>query len=413
MRRRVGGWRVRPAAVVAAVTAAVMVGAAACSTPSTPVAAGPSIGTTAGTATGTSRASASSVLPGAATPPTTDAGTSSGAGFCRVGLPAPWQAALKAGMLPHAAGESLIVRGVSPDGSRVVADSTVGGNRALELLTDQGRHRSMVATLPSATVQVFGVSFDGRWLAYTTMDVPTLASPWTLYLWDATHPTLPPRQLARSTIPGPYPYPLVLAGRVFWTQAIAVATTQLHAFDPATGTSRVLVTGVPGAPVRVGSLLGWTQMPPGGEAITVHVADPATGTPVPLPAGLPAQATRPFTLSGDATHAVWTDENLTRLQVLDLATGTVTTVRAHTPAGVFLQWPTVAGHLAAWDNGQAMYVADLRTHSYTQVTPQGGSVTLSGSTLSVAYEPTGKSQNPVLDTTVVPLTALPALPSCG
>ena len=165
----------------------------------------------------------SSVVPslglGRSTPATaTQSGAAATAqSYCTVALPASWARKIAESRIHHAPGESLIVQGVAPDGSQVVADSTRVGRRELVVLSRDGRSRRVVYRLPSDTQQVSGVSYDGRWLAFSILISPMLESPWTMHVWDARTGRV--RQLGRSTTPGPYPYPLVAAGHVFWAQA--------------------------------------------------------------------------------------------------------------------------------------------------------------------------------------------------
>lgn len=157
------------------------------------------------------------ILRPAATPPAQS--TSAPAEFCRVELPATWRSALATGHLTHQPGEALVVQAIGPDGRSVFGDSYVNGVRSVVWLRDGGRQRTVVMRFRDDTFQLSGVDFDGRWLVFSVWDQPILDTAWTMYAWDSATGG-PVRTLRRSTVPGPYAYPVVISGKAFWAQAV-------------------------------------------------------------------------------------------------------------------------------------------------------------------------------------------------
>jgi hypothetical protein len=328
--------------------------------------------------------------------------------YCEVSLPDSWKTALTAGAIPHAADESLYAKAVSSDGSSVFAESTQGNVR--ELVWLHSGTRTVVTQLPDITHEVFGAAFDGRWLAFTVWDEPTLYSPWTIYGWDSQAGGVP-RQLGRAEFAGE-PYPIVYNGRAYWTRSVADKSSEVHMTDLASGQDRVIDTGWDGYPFRYGSLVVWIQRADAG--MQLKAADLGTGQPAALPAELQEPLSQGDFANGDeatyvSTTYVATMDSSGTLQVRRAgSTKAVTVVKA--AAGEDLQWPKVGGSWVTWDTGKAQFIADLRTGSYAQLTPQYGGTVLSGNGLVVMYAPAGTST--VVDSTLVDLSKLPDLPAC-
>lgn len=335
--------------------------------------------------------------------------------FCRVELPVSWQTALTAGRVPHQPGEALAVQAVAADASSLFADSYLSGVRQLVWLRERGTKRTPVLRFTSPDQQVFGAAYDGRWLVFALLDGAVTASPWTMYAWDSTA-TDPPRALVHSTVPAPYPVPVLYQGVTFWTQPVDGQRSQLHMADLAAHTDRVIRDGAPGAPFLFGSLVVWAEILPGQDSASIqtHAADAKTGRQlVSLPRELSTSLRRPAFLNGDADSVVWAARDPDGLRVWRRGAAAPVTILSATPSGQNLQWPKVASALVAWDNGAAQLVADLRSGSYAQLTPQAGSTMLAADALLVGYPPAEKAAHPILEWSIVRPSNLPALPRCG
>ncbi len=332
-----------------------------------------------------------------------------GRAFCLVVLPAAWSAALTAGRIAHAADESLVINAVAEDGSSAFADSYRAGVR--ELVWLRGDRRTTVMRMGDPDQQVFGAAFDGRWLVYSIWDRPELRTSWTMYAWDSSAGRAP-RVLGRATVPGAFPYPIVYNGRAFWTLPVGEQAAEVHTTDLATGSDRVIGSGWAGYPFRFGSLAVWPEMATQSMAIEVRAASIRTGDPAALPTELSDPLTRPLFQNGDADTYVWSTDDLATLRAWRSGAASPLTIIARAPTGQYLQWPRVGGPLVTWDNGLAQYVADLRSGSYAQITPEGGVTLLSRDALVVTYAPSGKSSHGILDSTLIRPSLLPPLASC-
>jgi hypothetical protein len=153
--------------------------------------------------------------------------------------------------------------------------------------------------------------------------------------------------------------------------------------DLATGAEQVIRDGVPGYPFHYGNLVVWPEMAPGTDPVTLHAADPTTGSLAPLPRELNVPLSRPMFTNGSPDAFIWSDHDLKRLQVWRRGAPAPTTIIQQAPSGSYLQWPHISGNIVTWDNGAAMFAADLRAGSYTQLTPEAGYALASGDGLLV------------------------------
>ncbi|GAA3236283.1 hypothetical protein GCM10010532_074590 [Dactylosporangium siamense] len=328
--------------------------------------------------------------------------------FCKVELPATWKQALTDGKVAHQKGEALQIVTAAEDGTLFV-DAFAAGTRSVQRI--RGGERTTVMRLADEDAQVFDATFDGRWLVFSVQDEPTLDSTFGYYAWDSSGAT-PAHRIGQSTTKGgPWPNPVLLDGRAFWTISISESASQLHMTDLASGADKVIREGIPNTPFRFGDLVAWNEMDPRYDAMTLVAATPATGAVVALPAELRTPVARPATFNGDQQTVVWA-ANQNRLRVWRKGAPEPVTVIAHPPAGTRVEWPSITGDHVGWDNGDAMLLGDLRTRSYTQVTPTAGSLVARNGVVIVGYAPTGKDRHPVREWTVVKTSALPQLPAC-
>ncbi|MFJ5547893.1 hypothetical protein [Streptomyces sp. NPDC093225] len=348
------------------------------------------------------------------TPPTAPAGTpvpggTEGGGpgtsdaFCRADPPDGWRRAQGAGALAAAADERLDPVAVAPDGSSVFAVSRrASGAPALVWLRDRGARRTTVHTAAHADKGGFGLAdFDGRWLVFSVLHANDLAAAWDLYAWDASLGG-PPRAIGHSAtapggavVPGPFLYPWVHRGRATWVQAVgdggeqqklADVRRQVHLYDLAAGTDRIVRTGHMAPSFFAGDTVVWP------EAFAVDTPTKLTGTdldgrPVRLPAALSAADGSPAA-AGNGTTWAWTARDRRTLYAW----------RAGWPApavvvrGEGIDWVHVAGDVVTWTDPVATWGADLRTRAYTRLTPRYGGSSSHGRALVVSY-PTDDSRS--------------------
>lgn len=353
----------------------------------------------------TSGAAATPAAPRRSDAPTPSAPAT--AGFCKVDLPAGWRQALTAGRVERRDDEALQI--VAAAGGTLFADSFLDGARSVVRI--RGGERTTVLRLADEDAQVSDAAFDGRWLVFSVQEQPGAGGAAGFYAWDSTAGR-PAHSIGRSSADGgPAPGVVLLHGHAFWTAAVSGTASRLHMTDLATGRDSVLRDGTPGGPFRFGDLVGWTETDPRDGGVLLAAADAGTGAAVPLPPELAGPVALPAVVNGDEQSFVWT-AGQRLLRVWRKGAPAPTTVMARPPAGSRVEWPSITGDLVGWDDGDAMLVADLRSRSYTQVTPAAGSVAARDGYLIVGSASADKARHPIHDWAVVRSADLPPLPGC-
>lgn len=351
------------------------------------------------------------------------AGQAPAANFCQVGLPAQWQQALGSGRLGQAAGSAVVVHAVGPDGRSAVVERDTAAGREVDWVTGTasggGSVRTVMRLAHPATDQLFGAATDGRYLVFSVSHDPSSTSTWTLYSWDSRAGGAPRQLAANATdasgqpVNGPMLYPVVHDGVAFWTAGTPAGTTELHRYDLAGGTDSVVRSGHPADPFLLGDLLVWPESAAPDALTALHAVAAGTGAPAELP-GPVAAVTGPAFISGGDSAGVrtvaWATADVRSLYAWRAGWAAPVKVLS-VPEGRAIQWVRVAGPLVAWDDGTAQWAADLRTGTYTQLTPKYGYTEAAGDGLGVGYAPDGKAGGAPAPT-VVRATDLPALPRC-
>lgn len=346
----------------------------------------------------------------------------SAANFCRVPLPDSWQHRLVAGKLSQRDGEELTVHAVGTDGRTAVADSRIGDVRTVLFIRNGTRRPVMTLANPDRD-QLFGAAFDGRYLVFSVSHDPSNLSKWTLYAWDSATGGRP-RVLARNAtgpdghpVTSPMLYPVVAAGHAAWTAGTTGGRTELHRYTLATGTDRVVRTGHPGVPFLFGDhgtpvLLVWPESAAPNSLTRLHAVVLATGRSATLPDTVSAVHGPAFIAGSANTDTLaWVDSGVRTLWVW--RSGWSAPVRVlSVPEGRNLQWVRLADNVVTVDDGTAQFAADLRTGSYTRLTPSYGYTVADGNGLAVGYPPARKG-TAARAPSIVNAAHLPALPGCG
>jgi hypothetical protein len=186
----------------------------------------------------------------------------------------------------------------------------------------------------------------------------------------------------------------------------------VHLTDLGTGRDIVIRSGWTEYPFRFGDLAVWPDVAVQDRAVELKAVSLTSGEPASLPAELRTNLSAPMYVSGDENTFVWSANDLSSLRAWRSGAPDPITIIAQVRQGEYLQWPNVAGPIVTWDNGSAWFVADLRSGSYAQITPEFGATTLTGDALVVSYAPTGTKELPVLDSTLIRPSHLPQLPAC-
>jgi hypothetical protein len=335
--------------------------------------------------------------------------------FCEVPLPDSWQAALDAGMLPREEDEQALVKLIATDGSLLIESKVAGRRNELRWHPGGGSDFKVVHDFGPANPQwqALGSSFDGRYLAYSVAHSFSTVTGEALYVWDSqasAEPQLVARNESGADGPGAVGDPVAYDGFVAWFQVAAddPDQTSLHRYRIDDGSRDVVSTGDGSAAVRMGPWLLWSE---GDRAErTLRAVSFRSGEPGDLPAPLAAIAGLAFTdADADADTVAWTDADMHELLVwrTDWAEPIVA-VRSEDS----LQWVHVAGDLVSWGSTAAQFALDLRSGSYTQITPEFGSQLTGGPYLGVGFAPGRRPGVPFSDQTVMDTRDLPPLPGC-
>lgn len=307
----------------------------------------------------------------------------------------------------------------SPDGHILISSlySTVwSGVVAIDLATmKQTRLRKFSGSDDQATA----ADSDGTYYAWIIDHSATSTSDWELWFWDAesritARVASVPRTEGRAA-GGPYVYPVVEHGFLAWTQSTAGGDTEVHLFNLRSKRDEIISRNHPGAPSFAWPFLLWTESIQGGRPGHLRLFDVARHQSEELPAGL--RDVTPAFLAGASGLIAWVDALPAGYRTLRYSTMTpdaaspTTVVTAAT--GDYSEFPHIAWPFIAWNSSTATLIADIRSHSYTQVSPEYGYANAHGSGLLIAYNDSRNGAASRSLTGIVLNTAdLPQLTSC-
>ncbi|MEU6704109.1 hypothetical protein [Streptomyces wuyuanensis] len=345
---------------------------------------------------------------------------------CEAPLPESWRSALAAGEFRAPTGQRAVLTEVGPRARWTVVQLSDGRSRRAALVEDSEAPRTLLTFTDPVEHQLLAadVSADGRWTAFAVLEGRTLDSPWSLYVQDAEGGM---RRLARSTLPGPLPQPVVRDGSVFWAQGTGKGRATIFASPirpPGSGdrapAPRALHSGVIDAPFAAGGLLAWREASADGRSTKLSALSFATLRPAGLPGPLAALRDLRSPASDGTTWAWIEDEQDAgepRLVVWRQGQSSPVARLSGAPAAEGLDQLRISGELITWRTPEAAYALDLRTSAYTRITPQYGYAQARVGALAVAYNKDltkGPGARSVIQ--VVRADRLPRLPkprNCG
>ncbi len=336
---------------------------------------------------------------------------------CLVPLPESWQAAFAEGMLPREPGEFSVVRLIAPDGSLFVEYTRQGAHHELRWLPATGGPPVVVQRFGSSEsdAHVFGASFDGRYLAYSlSWSYQPFDGDWSLYVWDSEQGGEPVHLFSDNR--GRSQLSLVVHdGTVAWLQLTVAADGMshhlLHLYRVAERRHETVDIGYSSWPARFGSLLLFEVSPGPDASPPLRAVSLETGRPAEVPPALAQAAGGRYRAASDDT-VVWIDSTLAELWVW--RTGWEEPWRAISSwEHDYLEWVNVAGDIVTWHSPGAQFALDLRSGSYTRITPDDGSTLAGEPYLGVLFDAVpGNVRRPPSDQTVVDTRTLPPLPAC-
>ncbi|MGW7365389.1 hypothetical protein ACWGI8_18595 [Streptomyces sp. NPDC054841] len=311
-------------------------------------------------------------------------------------MPDSWRSVLAAGEFRAPAGERAVLTDVGPGARWTVVQLSGGRTRRAALVERSGAPRTLLTFTDPVEHQLLAadVSADGRWTAFAVMEGRTLDSPWSLYLRDADGGT---RRLARSTLAGPLPQPVVHDGAVFWAQGAGRGRATIFTVPvrpPASGGApRALHTGVLDAPFAAGGLLAWREADEDGRTTRMAALSFDTLRPAPLP-DVVARLRNVRSPASDGTTWAWIEgEQEPTLMVWRAGQPAPVAQLSGPPTAEGIDQLRTSGELITWRTPEAAYALDLRTSAYTRITPQYGYAQARSGALAVAYN-RGEAKGP-------------------
>ncbi|WP_407560832.1 hypothetical protein [Streptomyces sp. 184] len=355
---------------------------------------------------------------------------------CEVELPGGWSDALADGQVPVPEGEQAVLTEVGPGAGWAVLQSSGtgdGGDGRSVVLREGGEPRPVMRLADPVEHQVGSADFDGRWLVFDVVEGRQLESPWTLYAWDATsgrRQAVAEAESAgdgQSAVPGPFVQAVVRSGRLFWAQGTGGGKSAVYARDLGGGERRTVYEGVVDTPFAAGGLLVWLRQGESSGRPETRLAAVSMDTlrQAELPGPIAALRNVRYVASDGRTWA-WAGGDAERQRLYVWREGwrkPLALVRGEGAGAGAVPEPEpelggidqvqVSGEVVTWRTTEAAWALDLRSRSYTRITPRYGYALARDGGLGVAY-PEGEAKDPGA-TNVIQLTrasTLPPLPEC-
>jgi hypothetical protein len=368
---------------------------------------------------GASRSGASRPGAGPAQPGLTGGGRTAAPGGAPAFCPAAPTAALRAALdrvVPGTGRAETEPLGVTGDGrDAYVATWTPGFSGVAELSLATGALRPIRAFARPGADQADGTA-SGHWLVWAQTYSLSSLDRFTMYAWNAA--TGRRLRLGQSStgphgVPWPSPWhaPAVSGNYAAWAQGYGPGgLVEIRLANLVTGQVTTIRRGHVQPPLFDGGLVVWPESDAPGTQTTLRAYRLASRRLVALPAALAAVHGTEF-VATDGTRTAYLDPSLTRLYY---------SARPDQPARLALALPVgtefarlaLAPATLAWTTSRATYLASTRTGAYTQVTPEYGYATGSGSVMLVSDAPDGKAVHPSLPLHVISPAALGG-PACG
>lgn len=357
---------------------------------------------------------------------------------CEVALPDEWSDALEDGRVPVPEGERAVLTEVGPGAGWAVLQSSGPepgsgpvGERSV-VLREGDEEQPVMRLADPVEHQVGSADFDGRWLVFDVVEGRQVESPWTLYAWDATtgrRQTVAESRTAadgQSAVPGPFVQAMVRSGRLFWAQGTGGGRSAVYARDlSGGGERRTVYEGVVETPFAAGGLLVWLRQgesPAGRPETRLAAVSADTLRRAELPGPIADLRNVRYVASDGRTWA-WAGGDADRPRLYVWRTGwpePLALVRAEGAGAVpepelgGIDQVQVTGEVVTWRTTEAAWALDLRSRSYTRVTPRYGYALARDGGLGVAY-PEGEAKAAEAEDVIqlARTATLPPLPRCA
>lgn len=309
--------------------------------------------------------------------------------------------------VPGSLRAKVIPLGVSASGQDVYASvwtPQFAGVAAVSLAT--GGMRKIQQFGNRVTDQADGSS-DGGWLVWEETYSLQSLDDFTVYGWDPVTGRL--LRLGQSLPgaggapwPSPWHPPAVSGHYAAWAQGYGPdGEVEVRLADLATGQVRVIRTGHTQPPFFDGSLVVWPESDRPGAQTSLRAFSPVTGRPARLPPALRAVHGTEFVVT-DGTRTAYFSPDLTALYY-SRAPGQQARIVLRLPVGVEFADLAMGAGWIAWTTTAATYLASTTTGTYTQVTPEYGIATGSGSDVLISDAASGKAAGSKAASLILPM----------
>jgi len=334
-------------------------------------------------------------------------------------LPSEWRQALVDGEIVPEPGEAPFLYRVMPDGSRVIEYRADGRHHELRWRSANGEEMVFHRFDASQTeAQIYGASFDGRYLAYSVVWSLSGWDNWTVFVWDTERRGSPVRVADAvrdgegTPLPSPIPYVVAFDGRVVYTTRTGAdpndwQQTEIRSYRVADGHRAVIAVGHHTYPQLIGSTLIWRESPAPGADVKVHAYAMDTDQMVEPPAPLVDEVGISY-LAAEGDTIAWINRDLKEVWAWRSGWAAPVMVYRSPEQFVYVEWVSVTNELIAWSHHElGAYVLDLRSGGYSPLllgaAEAGGGLIVAG----FPATPERPQRQAILDT-----RTLPRLPGC-
>jgi hypothetical protein len=337
--------------------------------------------------------------------------------FCKQEQPRAWKQEVRTGAIAVPADHGLILEESDGKESGYFAQDVRDGRTELIWKRDGGTPMTLAKLPDPANNQFWNVRFDGRWVVFGINYDLKDSNNWKIFAWDSRGTRSPWLIADNQKRPAPYLYLRLHRGKAAWVQGERSRSGRLdgpkeiHLYDLTRGKDSVVHSGHVAPAFFAGDLLVWPEAFKPDEPTRLQAVSIISGRPAKLPPPIAGLRDLPSTAS-DGTTWAWASPDHRSLYAWRADWESAITV-GQAREGDFYDAVAVVGNLVTWTGTEATWAADLRSHSFTRLTPQYGSAQGSHGRILVGYQKKlTKAGTPDQTSYMVQADRLPPLPTC-
>jgi len=280
------------------------------------------------------------------------------------------------------------------------------------------KQMTRIRAFPDPNNDQAGGAFDGRWLVWKEYHGFKNLDDFTVWAWDSRTGQMSQVGTSKPAPGGgfwesPWRDSDVRDGIATWVQGAGPnEVTEVHVYDLRAGSDRVIRTGhAQGSFLLAGHLVAWPESPSRGARTKMYAASTLARIPVPVPralrglrgvSGLAADGRRIAYPDGPYKSLWWASSLRSNPQKIVTARGL-----DHIDNSV-----QIGGRYIGFGMQPRLFVADIKTRRYLEITGHGGYTEVDRTSLLVTYAKSSKALDAPARMAFVPLRDLPPLPAC-